>query len=172
MSLCKHAGGLDTPLPVKTVPHHAKGAAHREFPAAICRAGRHHQVSISAGAFVVPGPAGPSPHIQNRAGQALERVGARKHGRRGGLNSLRLHLRPCRSHSDGVYPSRQSGPGGEPATRLDFIGRNVGDAEQIQKKPLSLRSKHDIWAGTSDQTPYVVIFCASDTDRHFPFAPK
>lgn len=64
----------DTTHPFKTVPHHAKGAAHREDPASLCRAGRHHQVSISAGAFVLPGPAGPSPHIQYRAGQALERV--------------------------------------------------------------------------------------------------
>lgn len=53
--------GLDTPLPYQDGPSPPRKAAHHQEPGSVCRAGEHHQVSISAGAFVEPGPTGLHP---------------------------------------------------------------------------------------------------------------
>lgn len=52
-------------LPYQDGPSPPRWAAHHQEPAAICRAGEHHQVSISAGAFDNPGPSGLHPTSLN-----------------------------------------------------------------------------------------------------------
>lgn len=51
----------DTIRLIKTVLHHHEQVARRLVPAAVSRAGEHFQVSISAGAFGLPGPTGLHP---------------------------------------------------------------------------------------------------------------
>lgn len=127
------------------------------MPASVWRAGEHHQVSISAAAFDEPGPL-----VSTAFRNGLVRPGNSATLLRTSvvdIGSLRLHLRPCSSHSDGVYPSRQSDSEREPATVGEFMRRMVGAGGTTPGKDRRFQHlRRNVLPGTSEQTQDIANF--------------